>query len=341
MLATYADECLSESFDQSGLVLQDILNQIGKRLSFDVIDGMYQGKKGSIGFDGIWRSSSGDDIVVEVKTTDAYSISLDQIAAYRTNLIKDGKISDRQSSLLLVVGRRDTGGLEAQIRGSRYAWDMRLISIDSLLRLMKLKETIDDLNIVNKITRILVPQEFTRVDGIIDLVFSTAEDVNATTGAITVDHEEKADTNDTLISDKLDTVEFRDRCISRIAQALKVSLTKQSRTTYNSPDNSIVISCAISKLYPKPDRYWFAFHPAQKQRLEEGTKGFAAFVCGSEQNVFLLPYEALVHWLPGLNQSTNKGRNYWHIHIMPSNDHWLLSRKKGYDHIDITKYLIA
>ncbi len=157
MLATYADECLSESFDQSGLVLQDIVNQIGKRLSFDVLDGMYQGKKGSIGFDGIWKSSSGDDIVVEVKTTDAYSISLDQIAAYRTNLIKDGKISDRQSSLLLVVGRRDTGGLEAQIRGSRYAWDMRLISIDSLLRLMKLKETIDDLNIVNKITRILVP----------------------------------------------------------------------------------------------------------------------------------------------------------------------------------------
>jgi len=35
--------------------------------------------------------------------------------------------------VLIVVGRQDTGELEAQIRGSRHAWDIRLISAEALL----------------------------------------------------------------------------------------------------------------------------------------------------------------------------------------------------------------
>src|SRR5207249_1917345 len=69
------------------------------------------------------------------------------------------------------------GDLEAQIRGSRYGWNIRLISIDALVRLLRLKETVADPAILQKISGILVPREFTRVDGIIDLVFATAEDV--------------------------------------------------------------------------------------------------------------------------------------------------------------------
>src|SRR5215207_5195881 len=82
VLARYATECLTSAFEQSGFALQDIVNQIGSRLSFDVTDGAYRGKKGSGGFDGIWRSSMGDEIVVEVKTTDAYRIDLGVLAAY-------------------------------------------------------------------------------------------------------------------------------------------------------------------------------------------------------------------------------------------------------------------
>ena len=42
---------------------------------------------------------------------------------------------------------------------------------------MQLKEELEDPRIMDKIRRVLMPQEFTKVDGIIDLVFSTAEDV--------------------------------------------------------------------------------------------------------------------------------------------------------------------
>ena len=58
--------------------------------------------------------------------------------------------------MLLIVGRQDTGDLEAQIRGSRHAWDIRIISVDALLRLMSTKEEVEDPLMMQKIHSILV-----------------------------------------------------------------------------------------------------------------------------------------------------------------------------------------
>ncbi len=177
LLSRYAEQCLIGRFEGSGLALQDVVNQIGRRLGFQVEDGRYRGSSGQIGHDGLWRSSFGNEIIVEVKTTDAYRIALDSIAAYRKRLIQDGQVAETKSSILIVVGRQDTGDLEAQIRGSRHAWDVRLVSVDALARLMLLKEAVEDPQMLKKVSEVLVPQEFTRVDGIIDLVFSAAEEV--------------------------------------------------------------------------------------------------------------------------------------------------------------------
>ena len=67
--------------------------------------------------------------MVEVTTTDAYRIDLETLAGYRRGLIASGQITEPESSMLIVVGRKDTGDLEAQIRGSRHAWDIRLVSV--------------------------------------------------------------------------------------------------------------------------------------------------------------------------------------------------------------------
>ena len=96
----------------------------------------------------MWQLNNGPSIIVEVKTKDAYRINLNTIAGYRRKLIEAQTIVADQSSILIVVGRKDTGDLEAQIRCSRYAWDIRLISIDALIRLMRLKEEIEDPRIV-------------------------------------------------------------------------------------------------------------------------------------------------------------------------------------------------
>ncbi len=80
LLCQYAENCLSNSFIDSGLALQDIVNQVGKRLGFEVEDGRYRGSKNNIGNDGLWLFPSGHYVVIEVKTTDAYRIDSNTIA---------------------------------------------------------------------------------------------------------------------------------------------------------------------------------------------------------------------------------------------------------------------
>ena len=79
-LAAYIGHCLSSSFPKSGLVFQDLVNELGRRLDYKVSNGRYQGTANAIGFDGIWISPEGHTITAEVKTTDAYRIQLDTIA---------------------------------------------------------------------------------------------------------------------------------------------------------------------------------------------------------------------------------------------------------------------
>ena len=75
LLSQYATECLEASFDDSGMVLQDLVNEIGSRTGFVVKHGLYTGRKNKIGFDGIWSASDGHAIMIEVKTTDASQVS--------------------------------------------------------------------------------------------------------------------------------------------------------------------------------------------------------------------------------------------------------------------------
>ena len=218
ILVRYANQCLDDKFENSGLALQDVINEVGKRLGFQVEQGRYRGVQGVAGFDGLWRTPVENSIVVEVKTTDAYRMDLNTLARYRGTLIKEKRVSEVACSILIVVGRTDTGDLEAQVRGSRHAWDIRLISIDALLRLMKLKEELEDPKIMEKIRNVLTPQEFTKVDGIIDLVFSTAEDVKKEEPAIEGAPDEEED--EKRAGPKFTPVNFRDGCAERVQQHL-------------------------------------------------------------------------------------------------------------------------
>jgi hypothetical protein len=92
ILQDYAEQCLTDSFTGSGLALQDVVNEIGRRLGYQVTSGRYRGGSGQIGFDGLWTLQDGHAIVVEVKTTDAYRIDLIVVADYRKALIKEDRI---------------------------------------------------------------------------------------------------------------------------------------------------------------------------------------------------------------------------------------------------------
>src|SRR5262245_5804856 len=102
-LAAYADYCLGNAFSKGGQVLQDLVNELGRRLEYDVTNGRYQGTTHAVGFDGVWRDPSGYGLVVEVKTTDAYRLSLDTVARYRDLLLAQGILA-KPCSILIVVG---------------------------------------------------------------------------------------------------------------------------------------------------------------------------------------------------------------------------------------------
>jgi hypothetical protein len=335
-LREYVSQCLKEKFDDSGFALQDLVNQIGRRLGFLVVDGRYRGVSGQPGYDGLWKFPSEHTVIVEVKTTDTYQITLNTIARYRRELISQNICTEENSSILIVLGRedKDTSDLEAQIRGSQYAWDIRLVSIDALARLMVLKEEVEDPRIIEQISHILIPREFTKLDDIIELVFFTAEDIK----------QEGPDAEETdYKKDELKKpVAFYDACIKQVEKHLKESFIKRTRTSYSSPDDSVRLTLAISRPYERNDQthYWFAFHPHQMDYLEGAKAHYIAFGCGSEKTMVLIPLKDFVGWQDQMHTTVNEDRMYWHVNITQEGDSLALYRKKGASRIDLNPYKI-
>jgi hypothetical protein len=338
-LFEYANQILEQPFNDSGYALQDIINQIGERLGATVTYGLYKGKTNHIGYDGLWKFPSGQAIIVEIKTTDAYRIRLDKIAEYRNKLIEASEVSKSQSSILLVVGHEHTGELEAQIRGSRHAWDMRIISINALINLTSIKESVDDPKLVHKIHQILIPKEFTRLDDIAEILFSTAEEIKTTAA---LEPNDSGSDGDSPPDKKTKPLSFQLDCIDKIQKYLKLSFLKRTRTQYSTADNSVFVSCAVSKEYNTKNKigYWFAFHPYHREKLKEANAGYVAFGCGSSNNLLLIPFEDFDLWVDGMGTTKNEERMYWHVVIDIIESKFILKRSKGQKQIDLTKYLM-
>jgi hypothetical protein len=344
LLSRYTADCLTDGFPESGFALQDLINEVGRRLGFAVTNGRYRGKTGEVGNDGLWVLPNRHKLIVEVKTTDAYRIDLETINGYRRNLIHCGLATEVNSSVLIVVGRTDTGDLEAQIRGSRNAWDMRLISIDALVRLMTLKESVEDPDALRRIYEILIPREFTKLDEIVDFVFSTAEDAKEAEEIPSPEQSTRPSPSDQAGSDaKFTPVAFNQLVAERVATSLGVPLLKRTRALFSSVDDTTRALCVASREYSDGTHrgYWFAFRPHQKQQLEEADSGYAAFGCGSANRIVLLPITVFAEWLDGMNQTVKGDRSYWHVQMNESDGHLGLLRKKGQPRVDLAPYTLS
>src|SRR5581483_6013257 len=216
-------------------------------------NGLYQGKRTAVGFDGIWRSKDQPDLIIEVKTTDYVTVSLDKLEEYKRKLTAANKVS-QNASILIVVGREDTGALEAQVRGSRYAWDMRLISVERLIKLVQIKEKSDDPTTLNQIRQLLQPFEYTKIDRIIDVIFTTAADVEAQD--IGDAEEDSSDTesgiHEAYQQDRTDPKLLnskRQQAVDAFANLKGRELVRRSRTLFWSPDKEFRLLCNLQTLY--------------------------------------------------------------------------------------------
>lgn len=322
-LATYIEHCLTSGFGKGGMVLQDLINELGRRLEYSVLNGRYQGTTNAIGYDGLWISPEGHTVVAEVKTTDAYRISLDTIARYRDKLIGNGQVTGT-SSILIIVGREDTGELEAQVRGSRHAWDIRLISADALIKLVQLKESADGPDTGRKIRSLLAPMEYTRLDRMVDVMFTTASDVEAAIVGTDVQAGEESAassperakgvwefTDSALLQHK------REDIISTLARRHGTSLIKKSRALYWNASHNLRVACSISKRYTRPgaNPYWYAYHPQWDDFLGGAPEGFFVLGCMDLEVAFSIPWPVLHPLLGHLHTTTAEKGTYWHIHL--------------------------
>lgn len=345
-LAEYADYCLNNRFDAKGKVLQDLVNELGRRLDYEVQNGRYQGSQNAIGNDGLWLSPEGHHLVVEVKTTDAYSISVDTIERYRKSLSESGEIGE-SNSMLLVVGRYDTGQLEAQVRGSRYAWDMRLISVDSLLNLVDLKESTEDEITSAKIRSILVPMEFTRLDNLVDIMFTTAQDVESSVESETqieseissvagIEKHYSADITDPAMLDRK-----RQFILESLADKHGVKLIKKSRATFWTSDKSFRVASSISKRYPDStgEPYWYGYQGSWRDFIRNGSVGYFVLGCMDLNIAFAIPAEVMESKLDDLGTTIREKAMWWHIVVREDeNGKYSMRCSRTGNHLDLEPY---
>jgi hypothetical protein len=331
-LIKYLRTCLQEKFDAGPLVLQDVVNEFGRRLDYTVENGLYRGKVNAIGFDGVWTDVDGRSIIVEVKTTDTYRINLDTIAGYREALITSGKVS-KDASVLIVVGRQDTGDLEAQVRGSKHAWTIRIISADALATLVALKENTEQADSVKRIHELLVPFEYTRLDRIIEIAFTVTQDAKASLEdeQATLPADLSSSTNEGPTKQQHTSPEIIAAIRANIIAALSAKyspLVKKSRALYWSADKSIRVVVTVSKRYGESG-YWYAYHLPWDVFLSEGQAGLYVLGCVGRNESFAIPYEWIHARVESLNFTEREDGKHWHILLYPTDDGQFVLRLKN------------
>lgn len=335
VIGQWLNECLEIRFTDFGFVLQDTVNEVGRRLGFDVTHGVYRSHSNE-GYDGLWRIPGGRAILVESKSSTSYSINLSRISEYRKQVAPQLGLRPEDISILIVVGTEDTSEFEAQVRGSRFAWDIRILGVQALYRLLKLKEALDDPKVERQIQEILFPQEFTRLDRIIDLVFATAEDAQDLETA-----EEEAESDESALEKP--RANFHAAILPRLEKHFGQPLVKRSRSQWTTPDDSVLVSCQVSKHFDKGNAdFWFGLKRTSRESLQEHPKAFCAFGLGSPDRVIVLPMSFLAPHVDAFFTSPDKegGIMHWHVRFVNTDTGVAMLVERDRKQVDVTPYLL-
>jgi hypothetical protein len=345
-LAAYVKEVLENKLQDGGFVLQDLINEIGRRLGFLVRNGRYHGVAGQIGHDGYWANDQ-MRLVVEVKTTDAYRINLSTLANYAKKIHEESDHQDVRFGILVVVGRQDTGDLEAQIRGSKFAWDIRVISAEALIDLTKLFSVSVDLETSLALQQALLPVEYTRVDHLVDLLSRLAFDVER---SVTVDNESsdlaESDVNESktaLDAERVphNTIEqLKKKIVTMLSLECNQSLFPRSKARYESTDGKYTYFVTASKNYARTDQqYWYALQSKWIERLSSKN----AYLCLGmidKSFFFKIPGEIVANLHLALNKTEKSGALYWHIGLFEDGGSVYMSLPKKATKLDLNIFKV-
>ncbi len=237
----YIEDAISEEkedkFTERGFVLQDLVNEMGLRLGYKVTNGLYHGKRNKEnGFDGLWEAPDGSHIIMESKTSDAYTLDLEAIVGYRDDLIEKKKISRKKSSILIVLGRADKGTFPSLIKGSNFAQDVRIISTRALFELLRTSLINKNDTTSKQIFRMLKPHDFMQLDNLVELVFPQTDE------NIPDIEEEEHDTESFEYYGKQEIPELPDMTL-KVGAFIKLALNRLADSGYRFSDEQIKLLC--------------------------------------------------------------------------------------------------
>lgn len=324
-----------EEVDISGFILQELINEIGRRLEFKVKYGVYKGSKKSdiIGYDGIWTTKDGYSIIIESKKTDTFNFELETPYQYREQLIENKEIEREKSSILIVLGKEKCKSIEYQIRGSEFLWNTRAVEVNALLKLLQVKKELNDKSTLKQIYETLKPQEYLKIDKLIDLIFFTAKD-----SRLEEVEREEIEGEEITTATKSEQ-ERKEIGIKRLEKKLNKTLNKKMKNLYVTEDNETGIIACISHKYirGKKEYYWFAYKDYYYENLKEYKDGYIAYICEEKNDILLIPIERMEKYKKSLNRSQ---RGHWHIQIFTKENEYTLTLKGNKNVESITKYKV-
>lgn len=249
----YVKQCLSwtkkDNKTEIGFVLQDLVNEIGKRIGYEVCSRVYKGKVDENGFNGLWKCTDDDTfIIVESKTNGTFARDPSVVLNYRDKLIAEKKIIKSKSSILIVLGKDKNGIAVGAVRGSSEPGAIRVISADSLCKLLDIYDTNSSESIRKKINNVLKPVDYTKLDPLIELVFSDCIGKNK---------QEKTNGNKSL--NKKSLIPKLDHSIVSTCTFVKTTMNNLSKSGYTF-DNELLKFMQTSEFTKKYFRNRKALH---------------------------------------------------------------------------------
>jgi hypothetical protein len=190
-----------------------------------------------------------------------------------------------------------------------------------------LKENSDDPETGRKIRNLLTPMEFTRLDGLVDVMFTTVADVDSTiietsedtTEAITPAGKEEivVASSGWEFTDAAVLDQKRSEIIDALAHKIETKLIKKSRALFWDASHQKRVACSISKRYTKGSYpYWHAYHPEWNEFLREGASSYFVLGCMDLDVAFAIPLAVVAKNLDALNTTTTSKKTYWHVHFV-------------------------
>jgi hypothetical protein len=330
-LRSYTHTVLTERLSNGGLALQDLVNAIGLKLGFDVEPGLYRGRQGEIGFDGLWMSDEAD-FLVEVKTSDAYRINLDTIANYAKRVRDSGRSRSKDLSMLLVVGRQDTGDLEAQVRGSKHAWETRIIGVEALLEVAEACEEYASEQTKKSVRELLLPVDYTRLDSVLRKIVTA---INETETLVEQSVEFQKPINEYTKHNERAVETIRDLVIADLEGEIG-AIGKTSSASFCFGDQHLYV--LVSKRYNRNHhQYWYAFSGGKARSLKE-LSGLVVLGMKDRPYFFLLPSDVFLDALKGMNKVIKGSQEYWQVAVSETNNEFFIDLPLIGSRVDLSPF---